>query len=59
MIKELYDQVVPPKFTVQLWESLGRPPIRWYPCAHVSFFLFLKRIIGDVVNSSRGIEEPL
>jgi len=59
MINGLYDQVVPPKFTLQLWECLGRPPIRWYPCAHVSFFLFLKRILHDVVHFIEGSETPL
>jgi hypothetical protein len=54
MINGLYDQVVPPTFSLQLWESLGRPAIRWYPCAHVSFFLFLKRIIDDVINFIQG-----
>ncbi len=54
MINGLYDQVVPPKFTLELWESLGRPPIRWYPCAHISFFLFLKRIINDVMHFIHG-----
>jgi len=54
MINGLYDQVIPPKFTLELWESLGRPPIRWYPCAHISFFFFLKRIINDVMHFIRG-----
>lgn len=54
MINGLYDQVVPPKFTLELWESLGRPVIRWYPCAHISFFLFLKRIINDVMHFIHG-----
>lgn len=59
MINALYDQVVPPKFTLQLWECLGRPPIRWYPCAHISFFLFIKRIVRDVVHFIEGSEAPL
>lgn len=50
MINGLYDRVVPPRFTLHLWESLGRPPIHWYPCAHISFFLFFKRIVGDVIH---------
>ena len=54
MINGLYDQVVPPKFTLQLWESLGRPPIHWYPCAHISFFFLLKGIVRDVIQFIQG-----
>ena len=54
MINGHYDQVVPPKFTLQLWESLGRPPIHWYPCAHISFFLFLKGIVRDIIQFIQG-----
>lgn len=50
MINGLYDQVIPPKFTVQLWKSLQCPPIHWYPCAHISFFLFLKGIFRDIIH---------
>ncbi|UCD72338.1 MAG: hypothetical protein JSW70_04915 [Syntrophobacterales bacterium] len=54
MINGLYDQVIPPKFTIQLRESLGRPPIHWYPCAHISFFLFLKGIVRDITHFIQG-----
>ncbi len=54
MINGLYDQVVPPKFTLHLWESLGRPTIHWYPCAHISLFLFLKRIVRDIIQFIQG-----
>lgn len=54
MINGHYDQVIPPKFTLQLWQSLGRPPIHWYPCAHISFFLFLKGIVRDIIQFIQG-----
>ncbi len=54
MINGLYDQVVPPEFTLRLWESLGHPIIHWYPCAHISLFLFLKRIVRDIIQFIQG-----
>ena len=48
MIAGRFDEIVPPKFTLELWQALGRPPLRWYPCAHYSAFFFL----GDMVEAA-------
>lgn len=50
MINGKYDRVVPPHLTTRLWEALGRPPIKWYPCAHYSSLLFIRNIMEDVVS---------
>ncbi|MCF6153828.1 MAG: abhydrolase domain-containing 18 [Candidatus Brocadia sp.] len=50
MINGLYDEAVPVKFTTELWEALGRPKIRWYPCAHASMVFFAKSIIKDIIQ---------
>ena len=54
MINGLYDEVVPIRYTNELWEALGRPKIRWYPCAHVSVVLFVKRLVKDMVHFIHG-----
>lgn len=53
MINGLYDMVVPVKYTIELWEALGRPRIKWYPCGHVSVVFFMKSIMNDVVQFIR------
>ncbi len=45
-----FDEIVPPKFTLELWQALGRPPIRWYPCAHYSAFFFLRPIVDQAAR---------
>lgn len=55
MINGLYDEAVPVKFTLELWEALGRPKIRWYPCAHASMVFFAKSVINDIIQFIREI----
>ncbi|HHT9111664.1 MAG TPA: alpha/beta hydrolase family protein, partial [Candidatus Brocadiaceae bacterium] len=43
MINGLYDEILPRRYTIELWEALGRPKIKWYPCAHMSVVFFLKK----------------
>jgi dienelactone hydrolase len=50
MMAGLYDEIVLPKFTLELWEALGRPPIRWYPCAHYSSFFFLGAMVDEAAR---------
>jgi esterase/lipase len=57
MINGLYDEVMPGKFTMELWEALGRPKIKWYPCAHVTSILFVKNIAKDMVKFIHGDAE--
>ena len=54
MINGLYDEVIPGRFTMELWEALGRPRIKWYPCAHVTSVLFVKNIIKDMIRFIHG-----
>ena len=54
MINGLYDEVMPTKFTTDLWKALGRPKIKWYPCAHISSVLFLKNIVRDMIQYIHG-----
>lgn len=55
MINGLYDKAVPVRYTTELWEALGRPKIRWYPCAHASMVFFAKSVIKDIIQFIRGI----
>jgi len=50
MMAGKFDEIVPPKFTLELWEALGRPPLRWYPCAHYSAFFFLSSIVDEAAR---------
>lgn len=54
MINGLYDEVMPVKYTKELWEALGMPKIRWYPCAHVSIVLFVKSVVKDMIQFIHG-----
>jgi len=55
MINGLSDEAVPVKYTVELWEALGRPRIKWYPCAHSSLIFFSKNVIKDIIQFIREI----
>ncbi len=50
MINGLYDEVMPIRYTKELWEALGKPKIRWYPCAHVSIAFFVKSVVNDMIQ---------
>lgn len=50
MMAGRYDEIVPPKFTLELWEALGRPPLRRYPCAHYSAFFFLGSMVDEAAR---------
>jgi len=50
MMAGKFDEIVLPKFTLELWEALGRPPLKWYPCAHYSSFFFLGPIIDEAAR---------
>jgi dienelactone hydrolase len=50
MMAGRYDEIVPPKFTLELWEALARPPLRWYPCAHYSSFFFLGSMVDEAAQ---------
>jgi hypothetical protein len=50
MMNGLYDEVMPTRFTNELWEALGRPKIKWYPCAHVSIIFIMKKVAKDMIQ---------
>lgn len=50
MINGLYDEVMPHRYTIELWEALGKPKIKWYPCAHISVVFFLKKVTKDMIQ---------
>jgi hypothetical protein len=50
MMAGKFDEIVLPKFTRELWEALGRPPLRWYPCAHYSSFFFLPQMVREAAR---------
>ncbi len=53
MIGGKFDEIVHPKFTVELWEALGRPRIHWYPCAHYSSFFFMGPMMDEAASFLR------
>jgi len=53
-----YDEIVPPKFTLELWEALGRPALRWYPCAHYTSFFFLRSMVNEAARFFWGHVRP-
>ncbi|MCF6159476.1 MAG: abhydrolase domain-containing 18 [wastewater metagenome] len=50
MINGLYDEIIPTRYSIELWEALGRPGIKWYPCAHVSIVFFMRSIFNDIIR---------
>jgi esterase/lipase len=50
MINALWDQVVPKKATLDLWEECGRPEITWYPAGHPSLWLWYPLIIRRILR---------
>lgn len=56
MINGLYDEIVPTRYTIELWEALGKPRIKWYPCAHISIAFFMRSVLRDTIQFIREIE---
>ncbi len=50
MINGKYDEIIPTHLSVRLWEALGEPSIKWYPCAHYSSLFFIRKIIEDMID---------
>ncbi len=50
MMAGKFDEIVLPKFTLELWEALGRPRIHWYPCAHYSSIFFLGSMVEEAAR---------
>jgi hypothetical protein len=48
MIAGTYDRVVTPANVRRLWEAWDHPPIRWYPCGHVSSVVYHRQIAAEM-----------
>lgn len=56
MINGLYDEVIKSHFAIPLWEALGRPPIKWLQCAHISSIFFMRRFCLEIAQMAKGGE---
>jgi dienelactone hydrolase len=56
MINGRYDAVVPTRFTHELWQALGQPPIRWLAAGHITAFLFHAAIMEEIL-AAIGLRE--
>jgi dienelactone hydrolase len=57
MLNARYDLCVPLRFTQELWQALGQPPIRWLPAGHITGFLFRPTIVAEVLGAL-GLPRP-
>ncbi len=48
MMAGKFDQIVPSRYAAELWEALGRPAMRWYPCGHYSAAFFVESMLDHV-----------
>ena len=44
MINALWDEIIPKRATHDLWDSLGNPPISWFPATHASIWIWFPLI---------------
>ncbi len=58
MLNASYDLLLPLRFTRELWQALGEPPIRWLPAGHITAFLFRSAIVSEVLDAM-GLPRPL
>ena len=49
MINAMWDEMIPKESTLDLWESCGRPPIKWYPATHASIWAWYP-VIGQRIS---------
>jgi cephalosporin-C deacetylase-like acetyl esterase len=40
MVNALWDEMIPKKATVDLWEFLRKPPISWFPATHATIWVW-------------------
>jgi dienelactone hydrolase len=57
MLNAMYDLCVPPRYTHELWQALGQPPIRWLPAGHITGFFFRPTIVAEVL-AALGLPRP-
>jgi dienelactone hydrolase len=51
MVNARYDQVIPRRYTEELWHALGQPMIRWLAAGHITAFLFRHVIVDEVLRA--------
>ena len=49
MLNARYDLLLPRKFTEELWQTHGQPPIRWLPAGHRTAFLFGRTLVEEIL----------
>ena len=57
MLNALWDEMIPKSSTLDLWESYGKPPIKWYPATHASIWLWyplMRKPIVDFLRMNSG-----
>jgi dienelactone hydrolase len=50
MINATLDERIPRQATLDLWEAVGRPEIKWLPGTHASVWLLYSRIRREIIN---------
>lgn len=48
MFNAVFDLIIPFSSTLELWRTLGKPGIYWFPTDHYSIFLFSRLILSRV-----------
>jgi hypothetical protein len=51
MLNARHDGVIPRRFTEELWQALGKPPLRWLPTGHATAFLCGGVIVREVLGA--------
>jgi len=50
MLSAKFDQIIPVRYTEELWRTWGCPEIHWFPSAHYSVFFFIKEIERRIID---------
>jgi dienelactone hydrolase len=54
LLNATFDEMIPKAATSELWQSMGKPPIHWYPATHASLWiwypLFRRKITAFLKN---------
>lgn len=61
MLNALWDEMIPRVATLELWRSLGKPSLTWYPSTHASIWLWyplMGRRIYAFIKAALGGDVP-
>jgi len=50
MLNARWDERIPRRSSVDMWEALGRPSIAWYPATHASIWLYYPSIRSHILQ---------